>query len=59
MEIFLKKPNRSEIGTGKLHVIAMADGEVSYDIQSSENKRLVTIYKESYEEALDKITNTL
>ena len=57
LEIFLKKPDRSEIGLGKLHVIAMEDGEVRYNIRSAETKRLTTTYKETYEEAMAKFSN--
>jgi len=57
VEIFLKRPDKSEIGFEKLHVITMKDGEVRYKIRSAETKRLTTTYKETYEEAMAKFSN--
>ena len=54
--IFLQNPDGSEIIPGKLTCMGATEGVLTYDIEDPETQRLVTIHKESYEEALLKIS---
>jgi hypothetical protein len=55
IRIFLKKPDGSELGPEKLHVISMIEGVLRYKIESSEDARLKTVHKETYNEAASKL----
>ena len=52
--ISLQNPDGSEIIPGKLTYMAAREGFFTYYIEDPETQRLITIYKESYEEALSK-----
>ena len=54
--IFLQNSDGSQIIPGKLTCMAARRGFLTYDIKDQETQRLVTIHKESYEEALLKIS---
>ena len=53
--IFLKNPDGSNIEPEKLCVICATQGILEYENKNPETCRLTTIYKETYEEALQKI----
>ncbi len=53
--IFLAKPNGSKHDPDKLTVVSMTRGILEYDVRSSENGRLTTIYEETFEEAAEKL----
>jgi len=59
IRIFLKNSNGSELSAEKLHVISIINGKLKYKtgIPSSEGLPLTTIYQETYEEAMAKISN--
>jgi hypothetical protein len=58
LEIFLKKPDGSELGPETLHVISMTKGILEYAIESSETGHLKTVFVETYEEAAAKLSET-
>lgn len=57
LRIFLQKPDGSEWDSGTLCIIKVVGGKVEYEID--QDRRLITIYKESFEEAAEKVGWTL
>ncbi len=56
INIFLKKPNGSELEAEKLHVISIQNGILDYMIEIPEKHHLKTVLLETYEEASAKLT---
>ena len=54
--IFLQNSDGSQIIPGKLTCMRAGEGVLTYNIEDLETQRLVTIHKETYEEALLKIS---
>ncbi len=55
IRIFLQKPNGSEPEPETLTVAAMVNGILDYDVRIAETGRLTTIYRETFEEAAEKL----
>ena len=51
IRIFVQKPNGKEPDQGKLTVLSMVDGILSYKVDNPETNRFRTILKETFEEA--------
>ncbi len=52
--IFLMKPDGTEPDAGQLTIISMHKGILAYNIDKPGTKQLITIYKETFDEALSK-----
>jgi hypothetical protein len=57
IEIYLQNSDGSEFGSDKLSVITMTDGILSYKLNTE--TRLITIYRENFEEATVKLGITV
>jgi hypothetical protein len=57
IEIYLRNPDGSRFDSDKLSVISMNDGILSYEL--STETRLITLYRENFEEAAAKLGITL
>ncbi len=55
--IFLRNPDNSDPPPESLQVIKASEGVLRYKIDNSTRKGFVTIYKETYEEALDRVAD--
>ena len=55
--IIFYNPNGSDIKLGELSVLSIIEGTLEYDVNDPKTTFLKTIYKESYEEALQKIND--
>jgi hypothetical protein len=55
MSIFFKKPNGSEMKSGKLSIIDLGDAKLKYKINDPETNHLIVIHTETYEEAAEKL----
>ena len=53
LRIFLKKPDGSECDPDALCIIKVVEGKIEYEIDH--DRRLITIYEESFEEAAEKV----
>lgn len=53
LRIFLRKPDRSKCDSDTLCIIAMIEGEIKYEVVHED--RLITVYRESFEEAAEKV----
>jgi len=56
IEIYLFNPNGTQFDLDKLHYATMVKGELKYVIRSSDNNLYKTIYSETYEEAVEKLS---
>ena len=53
IEIFIHKPDWSELDKGQLSIISCSENKLSYDVDSPPNfPRFLTVYEETFEEAL-------
>ncbi len=59
VKIFLKKPDGSECSVEKLCVITMIDGALKYKIDQPETYKLLTVYNETYDEAVSKLATVI
>lgn len=57
IRIFIRNPDRSNVSKNELSVISAIDGILDYEIYDKEEKWLRTVYKESYEQALERPTD--
>lgn len=57
IEIFLRSPDGKDVAPGSLWIIKASDGFLYYEIDNPKTKRLTTIYKETYEQAIERIAN--
>jgi hypothetical protein len=57
IEIFLRSPDGSDSPRDSLRVMDVSDGVLTYQIQSSTGHGLITVYEETYQEALDRLAN--
>jgi hypothetical protein len=56
IRIFIQNPNGSGPDPGKLSAVTMVKGVLDYMINDPETNRLKTVYKETFEEATEKLT---
>lgn len=59
IRIYLQKTDGSEPDLGELTLAKMIDGTLEYIIRSLETERLVTFYKEPFEEAVSKLSKNI
>lgn len=57
IRIILRTPDGKEVPSGKLWVVIASEGMLNYKIQDSTKGGLVTIYRESYEQALERMAD--
>ena len=57
VDIFISKRDGSKLKPEQLHVISINEGQLEYMNHDLENELLQIIYKETYEEAMAKISN--
>jgi hypothetical protein len=57
IEIFLYGSDRRRVIPGGLSIISAVDGFIRYEIRNPETGRLLTVYKETYDEALERIAD--
>lgn len=55
--IFLQNSDNSEFPPGSLIIISITDGILKYKIDHPNKMELITVYKETYQEALDRIAD--
>ncbi len=55
IEIFLRSPDGGDVPPGALRVITVREGTLHYKIAHPKRKGFLTIYKETYEEALARL----
>ena len=56
VEIYIKNPDGTNLESSKLCVIAANEGILEYEIRDPKTDRLTRIYTETYEEALQKVS---
>lgn len=57
IQIFLRSPDGRDVAPGALWVIGASEGNLVYEIEHPETKRLTTVYRETYDEALQRIVD--
>src|SRR5690606_12904616 len=57
IQIFLWNPDGREVSPGSLNVIEAQEGYLSYDIHHPTDVDFITVYKETYEEAIQRLTD--
>lgn len=57
IEIFLRNPDGRDVPQGNLWIVRADRGYLEYRIDHPTTKRLVTIYKETYEEAVQRLAD--
>ncbi len=57
MTIFLRNPDGRDVAPGTLRIIEAIDGCFCYQIDNPKTNRFTTIYKETYEEALQRLAD--
>jgi hypothetical protein len=57
IRIVLKSPNASEFSYEKLCIVTMIDGRLNYEARNPQTDRLLTIHKETYDEAISKLSS--
>lgn len=57
IEIFLRNPDGKDVKPGTLYVISASDGNLVYQIDHPQTKKLTTIYKETFEEAKQRVAD--
>lgn len=55
IEIYIRSPEGSDMPIGNLWIVEACDGVLRYDIHHPTDRGFVTVYKETYEEALERI----
>lgn len=55
IEIYVKTREWKDFGSGELCIVVASEGVLKYKIHDPENGRLKTIYRETFEEALQKV----
>lgn len=59
VRIFLLNPDHRKVGTGELSIISSIDGVFEYEIDAPDGKKLITVQKETYEEAVQNLTKAI
>lgn len=57
IQIFLWNPDGREVSSGSLNVIEASEGYLSYDIHHPTDPGFITVYKETYEDALQRLAD--
>ncbi|MDP1607882.1 MAG: hypothetical protein Q8L98_01050 [Chlamydiales bacterium] len=56
--IFVQNKKNSKIPPDYISVVSLSGGMVKYDIDNPKTSRLITIHRETYQEALEKLTSS-
>lgn len=57
IQIFLWNPDGREVSPGSLNVIEASEGYLTYDIHHPTDNGFITVYKETYEEAVQRLAD--
>ena len=58
VQIFFRNPDGSDVAPGTLRVIDAQEGVFRYDIHHPTKSGFITVYKETYDEALQRVADT-
>lgn len=55
IEIYIRSPDGHDVPPGKLCIVEASNGFLRYDIRHPTKRRFITVYKETYDQAIERL----